>query len=88
MFKCVFAECTGGKVQQMLTGIQSSDEGQQLQSVIEMCQVIWWRGDRFSYFPPPLPLTPDSHPFLGDPPHSGFSVVFDQVAKDMLQAAT
>jgi len=23
----------------MLTGIQSSDEGQQLQSVIEMCQV-------------------------------------------------
>ena len=24
----------------MLTGIQSSDEGQQLQSVIEMCQVL------------------------------------------------
>lgn len=34
-----FVECSGGKVQQMLTGIQSSDEGQQLQSVIEMCQV-------------------------------------------------
>ena len=36
---CVDVDCTGGKVQQMLTGIQSSDEGQQLQSVIEMCQV-------------------------------------------------
>lgn len=31
---------SGGKVQQMLTGIQSSDEGQQLQSVIEMCQFL------------------------------------------------
>ena len=28
-------QCKGGKVQQMLAGIQSSDEGQQLQSVIE-----------------------------------------------------
>ena len=35
----VFYCCLGGKVQQMLTGIQSSDEGLQLQSVIEMCQV-------------------------------------------------
>lgn len=34
-------QCTGGKVQQMLAGIQSSDEGQQLQSVIEMCQVCY-----------------------------------------------
>lgn len=31
---------SGGKVQQMLAGIQSSDEGQQLQSVIEMCQFL------------------------------------------------
>lgn len=31
---------SGGKVQQMLSGIQSSEEGQQLQSVIEMCQFL------------------------------------------------
>lgn len=28
-----------GKVQQLLTGIQSSDECQQLQAVMELCQV-------------------------------------------------
>ena len=33
----------------MLTGIQSSDEGQQLQSVIEMCQVITEAGNTPDY---------------------------------------
>ena len=28
-----------GKVQQLLTGIQSTDECQQLQAVMELCQV-------------------------------------------------
>lgn len=30
-----------GKVQQLLTGIQSSDECQQLQAVMELCQVFY-----------------------------------------------
>ena len=29
-----------GKVQQLLTGIQSTDECQQLQAVMELCQVL------------------------------------------------
>ena len=32
--------CAGSKAQQLLQGLQASDESQQLQAVIEMCQLL------------------------------------------------
>lgn len=32
--------CEGSKAQQLLQGLQASDESQQLQAVIEMCQLL------------------------------------------------
>ena len=39
--KSTFLFSLDGKVQQLLTGIQSTDECQQLQAVMELCQVVW-----------------------------------------------
>ena len=39
IFQCSLVSL-GTKAQQLLTGMQSDDEGQQLTSVMEMCQVI------------------------------------------------
>ena len=35
-----FLSCEGSKAQQLLQGLQASDESQQLQAVIEMCQLL------------------------------------------------
>lgn len=35
-----FPPCEGSKAQQLLQGLQASDESQQLQAVIEMCQLL------------------------------------------------
>lgn len=35
-----FFPCEGSKAQQLLQGLQASDESQQLQAVIEMCQLL------------------------------------------------
>lgn len=43
MFKNLFFFfflCEGSKAQQLLQGLQASDESQQLQAVIEMCQLL------------------------------------------------
>ena len=41
MFKSnAFFSLAGSKAQQLLQGLQASDESQQLQAVIEMCQLL------------------------------------------------